>query len=344
MNLIDIIYKKYKTVSIVGMAKNAGKTVTLNKLIEDAYDRDIILGITSIGRDGESKDIVTNTEKPMIYVPEGSFVATLAEKLDEGDAKLEIIRVTEYKTPMGEVVVGRVRCGGYLQIAGPQTNRGIKEISDFMLSLGAEIVLIDGAIDRLSSASPSVSEGTILATGAVISRDMNRVIEDTVHTVRLFSLESITDINDKTVVKEIMEKEKIGIVDTFLNIQYLDIKTAINSGKVIGSEIKEDTKYVVFPGALVGKTLIDIISTTRLFKQVEFIVRDGTKIFISPKEWLKLVKMGVKVKVLEPINTLAVTVNPYSPQGYYFDSFEFLKKMRMFIKDIPVFDVMLGDE
>ncbi|WP_250160110.1 hypothetical protein [Caloranaerobacter azorensis] len=344
MNLIDIIYKKYRTVSIVGMAKNAGKTVALNKLIEDAYDRDIILGITSIGRDGESKDIVTNTEKPMIYVPEGSFVATLAEKLDEGDAKLEIIRVTEYKTPMGEVVVGRVRCGGYLQIAGPQTNRGIKEISDFMLSLGAEIVLIDGAIDRLSSASPSVSEGTILATGAVISRDMNRVIEDTVHTVRLFSLESITDINDKTVVKEIVEEEKIGIVDTFLNIQYLDIKTAINSGKVIGSEIKEDTKYVVFPGALVGKTLIDIISTTRLFKQVEFIVRDGTKIFISPKEWLKLVKMGVKVKVLEPINTLAVTVNPYSPQGYYFDSFEFLKKMRMFIKDIPVFDVMLGDE
>ncbi|WP_427337828.1 hypothetical protein [Caloranaerobacter sp. DY30410] len=344
MNLIDIIYKKYKTVSIVGMAKNAGKTVTLNKLIEDAYDRDIILGITSIGRDGESKDIVTNTEKPMIYVPEGSFVATLAENLDKGDAKLEIIRVTEYKTPMGEVVVSRVRCGGYLQIAGPQTNRGIKEISDFMLSLGAEIVLIDGAIDRVSSASPSVSEGTILATGAVISRDMNRVIEDTVHTVRLFNLESITDINEKAVIKEIIENERIGIVDRFLNIQYLDIKTAINSGKVIGSEIKEDTKYVVFPGALVGKTLIDIISTTRLFRQVEFIVRDGTKIFIASKEWLKFMKMGVKVKVLEPINTLAVTINPYSPQGYYFDSYEFLKKMRMFIKDIPVFDVMLGDE
>ncbi|KPU27445.1 hypothetical protein TR13x_05075 [Caloranaerobacter sp. TR13] len=344
MKLIDIIDKKYKTVSIVGMAKNAGKTVTLNKLIEDAYDRDIILGITSIGRDGENEDIVTNTEKPMIYVPEGSFVATLAENLNKGDAKLEIIKVTEYKTPMGEVVVSRVRDGGYLQIAGPQTNKGIKEISDFMLSLGAEIVLIDGAIDRISSASPSVSEGTILATGAVISRDINRVIEDTVHTVRLFNLESITDINEKAVIEEIMKNERIGIVDEHLNIQYLDLKTAINSGKVIGSEIKEDTKYVVFTGALVGKTLIDIISTTRLFKQVEFVVRDGTKIFTSPKEWLKLMKMGVKVRVLESINTLAVTINPYSPQGYYFDSSEFLKKMRMFIKDIPVFDVMLGDE
>lgn len=344
MKLIDIIDKKYKTVSIVGMAKNAGKTVTLNKLIEDAYDRDITLGITSIGRDGENKDIVTNTEKPMIYVPEGSFVATTTENLDKGDVKLEIIKVTEYKTPMGAVVVSRVRDGGYLQIAGPQTNKGIKEVSDFMLSLGADIVLIDGAIDRVSSASPSVSEGTILATGAVVSRDINRVIEDTVHTVRLFNLESIKDINERAVIKKIIENQKIGIIDRLLNIHYLDIKTALNSGKVIGSEIKEDTKYIVFPGALVGKTLIDIVSATRLFKQVEFIVRDGTKIFTSPKEWLTLMKMGVKVKVLEPINTLAVTINPYSPQGYYFDSNEFLKKMRTFIKDIPVFDVMLGDE
>ena len=34
------------------------------------------LGLTSIGRDGESTDVVTGTEKPGIFVREGTLIAT----------------------------------------------------------------------------------------------------------------------------------------------------------------------------------------------------------------------------------------------------------------------------
>ena len=89
MYLLEELSQKYKTISIVGMAKNAGKTTALNYLIEEAMDEGLVLGITSTGRDGESSDLVTNTEKPTIFVTEGVLVATARQALLISDAKVE---------------------------------------------------------------------------------------------------------------------------------------------------------------------------------------------------------------------------------------------------------------
>ena len=70
MQLLSLVKDKYKMISVVGMAKNSGKTVTLNQLIAEALEDNLKLGITSIGRDGEKQDIVTFTEKPLIYINE----------------------------------------------------------------------------------------------------------------------------------------------------------------------------------------------------------------------------------------------------------------------------------
>jgi len=342
MSLIERIYPRCKIVSIVGMAKNAGKTVTLNKVIEEAMDKCINIGLTSTGRDGEKQDIVTKTEKPTIYVEEGTLIATAAETLSLGDAKLEIISVTDYTTPLGNIVIGNVRDSGYVQIAGPQTNKGIKAVCDIMLSLGAQLVLIDGAINRVASASPSVSEGAILATGAVISRNMSRVIEETVHAVELFGLSEV-DYEVRAIIEEIIFDGRIAIIDNQYRVEYLYVKTALNSGTTIGQSIKKDTAFVVFPGSLVKKTLDDILNTTTKYKNVTFVVSDGTKIFIDPKSWILFKNKGFNIKVLKSIKTLAVTVNPYSPEGYYFEQQEFLNRMKNYLNTIPVLDVFGGD-
>ncbi len=89
--LLKHIQNKYKIISIVGMAKNSGKTVALNHLIQESLDEGIRLGIISTGRDGESLDLVTETEKPKIYVEEGVLIATTTELLPLSDATVEII-------------------------------------------------------------------------------------------------------------------------------------------------------------------------------------------------------------------------------------------------------------
>ena len=69
-----------KTLSIVGMCKNAGKTTVLNRLLSLKANGEV-WGLTSIGRDGESTDVVTGTEKPGIFVPQGTLIATAKDML-----------------------------------------------------------------------------------------------------------------------------------------------------------------------------------------------------------------------------------------------------------------------
>ena len=124
------------TMSIVGMCKNAGKTTVLNWILANSRN-DRILGLTSIGRDGESTDVVTGTEKPSIFVPEGTLIATAKDMLRLGDVTKEIVATTGIPTPLGEVVVMRARSAGYVQIAGPSITTQLKAVSDLFFELGA---------------------------------------------------------------------------------------------------------------------------------------------------------------------------------------------------------------
>lgn len=64
----------YDSVSLIGMCKNAGKTTTLNQLIAELKRNGVSFGATSVGRDGESTDLVTNTVKPGILFYKGTIV------------------------------------------------------------------------------------------------------------------------------------------------------------------------------------------------------------------------------------------------------------------------------
>lgn len=344
MALIELINGKYKTVSIVGMSKNSGKTVALNHLIGEAIEECVPIGITSIGRDGENLDIVTETEKPRIYVEEGTYIATAREMLNFGDANIEIMQVTDYRTPLGEIVIGRVRNGGYVQVAGPQLLSEIKAVSEIMLGLGAGFVIIDGALDRLSSAAPAISEATIMATGAVVSRDINKVIEETVHLVNLFNLEAVEDSTLRNIIKDLMNDNHIAVIDENNQVDVLPLKTALNSGHVIGDHLKDNSKYLVIPGCLVKNTIEDLTRSTRRYKNIEIVIIDGTKVFINPKDWMKFERQGIRVRVLDKINLVALTLNPYAPQGYYFEPLDFLTRIKSHINHMPTMDLILGGE
>ena len=324
------------------MAKNSGKTVALNQLIAETMEENITIGLISTGRDGEAEDIATETEKPKIFAEEGTYFATTTELLSLSEATVEIIEITDYRTALGEILIGKVKDSGYIQIAGPQSLNQIKELSQKILNLGAEMVIIDGAIDRRTAAAPSIADATILSTGAVLSRDINRVIEETIHIVNLFNLDVVEEARE--IISEYMEKDQIAIIDKEHIPHPINIKTAINCGDIIGENIDKNSKYLIIPGSLVKSTVENIIATNKNYKNIDIVVKDGTKIFIPPKDWLRFMRYGVNIKVLNPINLIAITLNPYSPQGYYFEPDILLEKTRYFIKDIPVIDVMLGGD
>ncbi len=71
-----------RRVTLVGLAKNTGKTEALTTLAAEVSGQGHSLGITSIGRDGEESDVIEpRIVKPRIHCPAGTLVATTAPLL-----------------------------------------------------------------------------------------------------------------------------------------------------------------------------------------------------------------------------------------------------------------------
>ena len=337
MGLLYDLSTKYKTLSIVGMAKNAGKTTALNFLIEEAMDDGIVLGITSIGRDGESQDLVTGTEKPRIYLDQDTIVTVPTQLYELADAGLEILKKTRFSTPMGDLLICRVADAGYVQIAGPPAAMDTKRVCEEMLGYGCELIMIDGAIDRKAIASPETSDAIILSTGAVLSRSMKKVVDETAHVVNLYSIPELEEGTARTLIEENNFDDKIMLVDKDGTVRKLDLATGLGASRYIDDEIDDNTEYVYIPGAFTNSVIADI--NLKKLKKVRFVLKDPTKIFLSVMDWGLWRKKGFKVNVLKNIEIAAITVNPWAPGGYTFDSQVLRDAMQEALPEIPVIDV-----
>ena len=341
MGLLSQLKQKYKTLSIVGMAKNSGKTTALNYLIEEAMDEGVVLGITSTGRDGECIDLVTETQKPKVYLDVGTIVSVPVKLYDLADAGLEILKMTNFSTSLGQIMLCRVASSGYVQIAGPVSTKDHKKLCEEMLDLGAELILIDGAIDRKSIAAPETSDAIILATGAVLSRSLKKVVEETVHIVSLYRIPTLEEGQRRNQVLSNCEYEKILVIKGE-KVQALDLKTGLGAGRFLDEAIDDETDCVFIPGAFTKSVITDIHPSK--YKQVQFVLTNPTKIFIDAISWQQLLKKGFNVRVLENIKVAALTVNPYAPSGYSFGHEALLNAMKKAVEDIPVIDVKMGGE
>ncbi len=341
MELLNLFENEYRIISIVGMAKNAGKTVTLNHLIDELAGRGLCAGLTSIGRDGERQDIVTKTDKPMIYMRKQSIVATAEMLFNLSEVKMAVLEVTEHHTAMGRVIIGQALSDGFVQVGGPTTNVAIRDVAEKMIAYGADYVLVDGALDRTSSASPAITDACILSTGAVVSRDMMKTVNQTAYRASLFNLKASEEPCIDSLWEQAETLRRPLLVDADGTVTPLmDVVTALSAGRLIAEAIDAHTRLLIIPGALVMQTVVDVIQTTTHYKNLTWVIGDATKIFIEQKDWLYLMRIGVCITVRHAIKLLAITVNPYAPAGYYYDSQLFREALSQKVKDLPIIDVM----
>lgn len=341
--MIEILklLKPYKSISIIGMTKNVGKTTTLNHILKEARGN-LSLGLTSIGRDGEELDLVTATEKPKIYIEKNTIVATAKECLLNSDFTKEIIRTTGINTPMGEVIIARALSDGYVDLGGPSVNSYMTKIKDMLLELNCDLVIVDGALSRKTFASPSITEATVLSTGAALAKSLNTVIRDTVHTINLLSIEKEENKEVEQIARDIMNLSAIGLIKKDNTYKILNAKTALSSSKTIVEALSEEVSYLVIKGVVSDKLLTEIMTSTKEYKNIVIIVEDGTKLFLSRDTLYKFQKQGGTIRVLNKINIVCVTSNPKAPQGYEFSQKELIDGLRNAI-DLPVFDVIGGE-
>ena len=207
-------------------------------------------------------------------------------------------------------------------------------------TMGTELILIDGAIDRKSIASPETSDAVILSSGAVLSRNMQKVVAETAHVVGLYNLPELEECEARDLIQEARkEKERVMMVDRDGSLRVLDLATGLGASTRIDEAITEETEFVYVPGAFTS-SVISGIQKPKL-KQVRFVLKDPTRIFFGAAEWKQWGKRGLAVSVLKNIVIAAVTVNPYSPSGYSFEHKALRDTMQEALPDIPVIDVRL---
>ena len=324
---------QYDSLSIVGLEKNTGKTECLKYVLDRLPVHRKRIAVTSIGIDGETVDQVTRTQKPEIVLREGMYFGTSEMHYRQRRLVSELIDVSDENTSLGRVVTARALTGGKILLSGPSSATSLKRWMGEMRRLDIDLVVIDGALSRMSSASPAVSQSMILATGAAYSASMSTLVSKTAHVVDLVNLELTSEEN----IRKLMPLEKgVWFIDKHGLIHSLDALTSLS--KDIHFEGMEDCKTLYVAGALVDGFL-EKVRKNKSLKQVELVVRDFTKLFVTPQQFRLFLKAGGSIKVLQRSKLIAVTVNPTSPSGYVLDSDMLCDKLSEAIQ-LPVYDLL----
>lgn len=313
-----------RRLALVGLAKNTGKTEALGALLRECKTAGRRVGVTSVGRDGEEQDVIDfRISKPRIELSAGSLVATTDELLRASGLPHELLEQTGMRTPLGEVLIARLRGGGAIEVAGPSVSEQVRAVSEVMLEQGAEQVLIDGAIDRRAASSPEVSDGLVMSTGAVLSENIAEVVAQTVDAVGLVRIATTTDASDALELPP----------------RFALTSEAEQIGKLL--EEHPSARRLSIAGALPDRFLAALTQAARRRRrEITVVVSDPTKVFLGTHGPAWYARQGVHIQALRRIALRAITINPVAPRSHTFDSEQLRRLLEASIEDVAILDVL----
>lgn len=321
----------HRSVSIVGLEKNTGKTETLNYVLHRLQKMDTQVALTSIGVDGEQTDSVTRTPKPEITLFEGMIFVTSEKHYLKRRIVSEILNISNDRTALGRLITARAQSTGKVILSGPSDTAGVKRLIDEMGQFGVQTTIVDGALSRLSLASPAVTDAMILATGAALSANIPQLVRQTRFVQQLIQLPTV-----ESALAAKLQSLNSGMwaIDAEGNVHDLEIPSVFLLDKREKDIFRFGTQIYV-SGAVSDKLLSFLRIQNR---NVELVVSDFTKIFVSQREFNSFLKSGNSIKSVIRSKLIAVTVNPLSPSGFLLDSDTLREEMKKAL-GVEVYDV-----
>jgi hypothetical protein len=348
--LLSELTASARRLALVGLAKNTGKTVALAALLRELHAARRTVGVTSVGRDGEEHDVIDfRISKPRVELAAGSLVATTDSLLRASGIPRELLAETGVRTPLGEVLIARLKGAGAIEVAGPSGAGEVREVSDAMLAFGAEQVLIDGAIDRRAASSPDVADALLMSTGAILSEDIAEVVQRTAEAVRLVRLPALrADSPAEAKIRELAQRSDLGagllIAEDPDDHAPLPARfVLIPEQPVIDDFLRSGLppRWLLVKGALPEAFLNGLIPFVRRSRApLTVIVSDPTRAFLSQRDVDFYSRAGISLEALNQIDLRALTVNPLAPQSHSFDSALLRSMLADAIDDLEILDVM----
>jgi len=342
MPFVDEILK-YKSLSIVGLEKNTGKTECLNYVLRRLEHSGRRLALTSVGVDGERTDRVTGTAKPETELYKSLIFITSEKHFRQRRISAEILEISTRSTALGRLVTARALSRGKVMFSGPADTLWLRQLINRMDAYNVDTTIVDGAISRLSHGSPAVTDSMILNTGAAVSASITKLISHTKFVYELIRIPvfegvgSVGSVSGLSGVESLLTRESgLYALDENGTIHDLNIPSVF-----LLKDHEQDlfrhgnTLYVT--GA-VSDRMLDFIRMQKGFKNTTLIIRDFTRLFVKPETYRAFISSGHQLRVLLSTKLLAVCVNPVSPAGYVLNSEELCAGLSEVLQ-IPVYDI-----
>jgi len=336
-----------RTLAVMGLAKNTGKTVTLNHLLAQAAGQRLAVGLTSIGRDGEERDAVFAIPKPPVRVWPGTVVATARATLARAGVRTRWLAGTGVASPMGEIVLVKVLDAGTMEVAGASRGPDQRRVIDALHDCGATMVLLDGALGRSQHASPAIADAVVLATGAAVGGALPDVLRKTRERLALLRLAPADHRALRHCAGLFEQGQGVGLWDAQGRALFSEPAATLTAGPSLLAASEQVARAagrvacVACTGA-VGRSLWQAFEQlAEAHPGLQVLVADGTRLFVEPSDLASLARRGAHLAAWRPIRIAGLTTNPFSPQGGHLVAADLLAGAREAFPDLTIADVML---
>lgn len=279
-----------KTLGIVGIAKNTGKTTTTNALIEHLYTRAAKIGVTSIGYDGEEFDNITALPKPRIALNKGTLVITASGCIAPQAASYKVLRQTDIQTVLGQIQICRTETAVNTVVAGPKTGDDLQKVIDLLLQdFDCDVLLVDGALNRVA---PFVKiENLVIAVGPAANHDLDELAQD---------------------IKLLVDLTRLPV--------WPSLVPAGNGSEANGVEFDPQTGTVWAHGPVYTKTLHNTLKSFSRKNPVSSLILPSVLHLLSGSSFREIQRFmnyadeaGLAIFVKKHIRLLGLTINPAYP-------------------------------
>jgi hypothetical protein len=304
---LEQLLAPHRTVAVVGLAKNAGKTTVINHLLERI---DGPVGLVSLGLDGEARDQLTGLPKPRVRPRAGTLVVSA-----DGLAEASAVRVRlGFRTAVGEVVVTAPPPGEPVVVSGPARLDELDRTVEALFREGARRVVLEGALGRLGPAAPGRAEAVVLAAGVSLANGR----DDAALRLRL-AVDALA----------LPQTAKPAAV-TVQHAAGYEAETAAEVAAAGSAEVQ---------GAVTGPLLEQLM---RAGARALIVAPDPTHVLARPQQLARARRAGVEVAVRRPLAIAAVTANPFHPDASFTAEEAFAMARDAAAGRWPVYDVVSG--
>ncbi len=333
-NLISRILE-LRTIALVGLSKNSGKTSFLNFILSNIDVKNNFTAVMTTGRDGEQTDLVFNSEKPRVLLPSGIVFSTYISEANRQSPFIEIIKVTDFNTPLGKIIIAKTKSDIETQIIGPPNVYHQKMLIDFYKKIGINIILIDGSLNRKSIMLLEDCKGVIYLAGASYSSrsiDIINELEKEYHKSNLAVIgdpikEEIAGLSEEFGV--VLKSEGDFIYFDSIISSYKEVKESLNNTKI---------DYIHIRTSFTDKIFEDLIHIL-ISKDIKIIFSNSFNIMLNKQNYFKFIN-ELDVYTLKKVPILSLGVNSFSDKGDIIDCNELRDSIMNKFPNIPVIDIM----